>query len=305
MSSPEDQLKALERTSTRLGDIEADLTSYALDVGFKSIEKHQYILSNASNLVVMAARPGNGKTALSTQIAMHVAKKHRVLMFSLEMSKEALYKRMISVHSGVPIKMLNAAVHRDRVEAAKSELKEYKLDIIDIAELDINQIIAKAFDENRYERLELIVIDYAGLIKVNPSENRAQSIGQAAKLLKKRLSDHLQIPVLLLAQMNRSFDDQCSQFMQAALKSRMYANAPETPPMTLRPTMADIADSADIERAADVVMFLQRPHAYDPDQPESLFKVFVTKNRNGGLEDFELEFNGPLTKFNDKYREEL
>lgn len=297
-------LATLEKTSTRLGDIEANFNSESLNLGFPTIQRHQYFLKNESSLIVMAARPGNGKTALATQIAMNVAKNDRVLMFSLEMKKEALYKRAVSVLSGVAIKVLGSDKNKTRVDKAIGELKGYALDIIDDEDLSANDIISRAYDENKSQKIALIVIDYIGLVKVNQGY-RAQEIGQAAKLFKKRLANQLKVPVLLLAQMNRSFEDRYAQYLLAAQKAKLYANAPEQQTPEMRPVMSDIAESSGLEHCTDVAMFLHRPSLLDKKEPESLFKVFVAKNRSGACQDFDLEFNGALTKFNDLDNGEL
>lgn len=297
-------LSHLEKTSTRLGDVEANFSSESLNLGFPTIERHQYFLKNESSLIVMAARPGNGKTALATQIAMNVAKHDRVLLFSLEMKKEALYKRAISVLSGVAIKVLGSEKNKVRVDRAIEDLKGYNLDIIDDEDLSANDIVSRSYDENKAGKVSLIVIDYIGLVKTTQGY-RAQEIGQAAKLFKKRLANQLKVPVLLLAQMNRSFEDRYAQYLLSAQKAKLYANAPEQGVPEMRPVMSDIAESSGIEHCTDVALFLHRPNLLDKSHPESLFNVFVAKNRNGACADFNLEFNGALTKFNDLEKEDI
>lgn len=297
-------LTLAETVSTRLGDIHTTFNSESLSLGFPTMERHQYFLKNESNLIVMAARPGNGKTALAIQIAMNVARKGRVLVFSLEMRKEALYRRSLSVLSGVAIKVLGSDKNKARVEKAMEDIKQFNLNIIDEEDLTANDIISRAYDEHAREPLDLIVIDYIGLVKVNQGY-RAQEIGAAAKLFKRKLANQLKLPVLLLAQMNRGFEDRYAQYLLAAQKAALYANAPEQKTPEMRPVMSDIAESSGLEHCTDVAMFLHRPSLLDKSQPESLFNVFVAKNRNGDVRDFDLEFNGALTKFNDKESGEL
>lgn len=297
-------LAKLETASTRLGDIQTSFNSESLDVGFPTMERHQYFLKGEGNLIVMAARPGNGKTALAVQIAMNVARKGRVLVFSLEMRKEALYRRSLAVLSGVAIKVLGSDKNKLRVEKAMEDIKQFNLHIVDEEELTANDIISRAYDEHKKEPLDLVVIDYIGLVKVNQGY-RAQEIGAAAKLFKRKLANQLKLPVLLLAQMNRQFEDRYAQYLLSAQKAKLYANSPDQEPPEMRPVMSDIAESSGLEHCTDVAMFLHRPSLLDKKEPESLFKVFVAKNRNGDVKDFDLEFNGALTKFNDKENGEL
>lgn len=299
--SPKDGLKLAEVRSTRLGDIVPNFTSEALECGFPSMEAHQYIMKDESNLIVMAARPGNGKTALACQIALNVSSHSRVLMFSLEMRKESLYKRLLSVVSQVPIKQLGNSKHTNRVQAGMVELDRKNFRIVDDSTLTVKNIIAQCIDENSHGKLDLVIIDYLALINVN-GINTPREYSEVVWALKFELANVLKIPVVLLAQMNRSFDDRSSQFLMAKEKARMYAKegATEitfTPP---RPTMSDLAESSGVEKHADVALFLHRPHLVDKSEPASKFIVYSTKNRNGEVQDFELSFSGSMTTFYDK-----
>lgn len=297
--SPDLALKRALKSSTKLGDITPKFTSEALECGFEAIEKNQYILKNESNLVVMAARPGNGKTSLACQISLNVSLHSRVLLFSLEMRKEALYKRLLSVVSQVPIKDLGMKIHTNAINRAIGELAKHNLDIIDEEDLSASNIVNKIYDELASGKIDLVVIDYVGLIKVN-ANYRHQEMGAAVKLIRDKICKGLQIPVLMLAQMNRSFEDRYSQYMMSLAKSKLFPNADERSISEIRPTMADLAESSGLEHHTDVVMFLHRPSLLDNTRSPSEFKVYVTKNRNGVVKDFELEFSDSLTKFFDK-----
>lgn len=296
--SLQEGLKRALKTSTRLGDIKPKYTSESLQCDFPSIEKYQYLLKDESNLVVVAARPGNGKTALSCQIALNVSKHGKVLLFSLEMRKEALYKRLLSVVSQIPIKNLGMQVHTNGVVKATAELDTYNLDIIDDQDMSALDIVKRTLDENRVGKIDLVVIDYAGMIKVN-NAYRTTEISSAMTMIKQRICDDLCIPVIMLAQMNRGFDDRYSQYMLNVEKSKLYPNAEERVVSEIRPTMADLADSSGLEHRADVVMFLHRPSLLDKTKPRDAFKVYVDKNRNGVVRDFDLRFSDSLTKFFD------
>lgn len=296
--SPQEGLNKALKTSTRLGDVIPKFTSESLRCDFPSIEKYQYLLKDESNLVVMAARPGNGKTALACQIALNVSAHSKVLLFSLEMRKEALYKRLLSVVSQIPIKNLGMSVHTNNVLKATKQLADHNMDIIDDQDLSGLDIVKHTLQENRLNKVDLVIVDYAGMMKVN-NAYRATEISSAMTLIKQRICDDLKIPVLMLAQMNRGFDDRYSQYMLNVEKSKLYPNAEERVVSEIRPTMADLADSSGLEHRADVVMFLHRPSLLDKTKPRDAFKVYVDKNRNGVVRDFDLRFSDSLTKFFD------
>lgn len=296
--TPKEGLAKALKTSTRLGDVVPKFTSEPLVCGFPSIERNQYLLKDESNLVVMAARPGNGKTALACQIALNASVQGKVLLFSLEMRKEALYKRLLSVVSQVPIKKLGMGMYTNKILEAGRILSTHNMDIIDAEELSASDIVNRTLDENRLSKIDLVVIDYAGMIKVNQAY-RHQEIGAAAKMIKKRICDALQIPVLLLAQMNRGFEDRYSQYMLNVEKSKLYPNQEDRVVTEIRPTMADLAESSGLEHCTDVAMFLHRPSLLDKTKPADEFKVYVAKNRNGVVKDFNLQFSDSLTKFFD------
>jgi replicative DNA helicase len=281
--SPKEALDKVLKHSSRLSEIPLNLSSKPLVCGFPTIERYEYLLSGEGNLVIMAARPGNGKTSFACQLGLNVSGHSRVLMFSLEMKKETLKKRLLSVLSRVPIKKLGHPAFASRVKRAEDDLDLYRFDIIDKSGLNIHDIITRVHDENSREKVSMVIIDYIGMIQVS-KDSRAQSIAEVARRLKDDLADKFKIPVIVLAQMNRDFD------------SRKVAASKDN---EVRPTLADIGESSGIEHAADVVMFLHRPCLYDQASPPSLFKVYVAKNRNGEVKDFSLEFIDELTKFVD------
>lgn len=296
--TPKEGLAKALKTSTRLGDVVPKFTSESLLCDFPSIEKYQYLLKNESNLVVVAAMPGNGKTAFACQIALNVAKYGHTLFISLEMPKQQLHKRFLSVISQIPIKNLGFNVHASALIKATQELSKYNLDIIDEEDLTVNEIIKRILDEHRVQPLDLVVIDYLGLVKVD-NVNKFIGMDQAVSSLKKRVCDALSIPVILLSQMNTSFDERLSEYMLSFEKSKLYSNAQDRVMSEIRPKLSDLAETSGLGRHASVVMFLHRPVLLDKTQPRDLFKVYVNKNRNGVVKDFDLRFSDSLTKFFD------
>lgn len=296
-----EELLASKRHGLLLKDVPLDLQRAPLPCGIRAIERYEYLLGGKGNLVILAARPGNGKTALAGQIGLSVSEHSRVLMFSLEMRSTALKERFISVASNIPIKKLRNAEHRGHIEKTEKEFENLQFTLVDESGLSVDDIIAKTYDEHRAGKLGLVIIDYIGNIKVN-NEKRHLAMGECAKRIKSEIADRLKIPVLLLAQMNRGFDERYQQYKMALEKARFYQkkDADDLSMPEFRPSMSDLGESAGIEHAADVVMFLHRPYSVDKSCNASDFKVFVCKNRNGEMADFDLQFSQQLTKFFDK-----
>lgn len=284
--------------STKISDIDVNLNTKALRCGFPSLEYYEYLLEGEGNLIVMAGRPGNCKTALACQIGLNTAEHGKVLFFSLEMKKETLRKRLLAVTSGVPIKKLSEPVFRAKIDLALDKQSKLKFNIIDDGGLTINDIIAKTYDENNRETLSLVVIDYIGIIKVD-NTRRATSLSEVVTRIKKEIADKLKIPVIVLAQMKRGFEDRYARAKMEYEKAKQYPTGSNSRILDIRPSLEDLGESSGLEHAADVVMFLQRPFLLDPSHNESDFRVFVAKNRNGEVKDFDLEFSSTLTKFID------
>lgn len=297
--NPNDVLKKALTHSTSLKDCVADLNKSPLECGFRSIQQSGYLLKERGRLVVLAARPGNGKTAFSCQLGINIAKHSRVLMFSLEMSKEALKERMLGVIGSIPIAKLGEKVFKTKVEAAEEEIAKLKFDIVDNDALSAEDIVRMTIDENNKEKLGLVIIDYVGIIKVD-NNKRALAVGEAAELIKNRIAKRLNIPVLMLAQMKRGFEDRYAKARFEYEKAKNFPNGANRKILDVRPTMEDIGESSKLEHASDVIMFLQRPCLLDPEEPQSLFRVYVVKNRHGEAKDFELEFSATMTKFSDR-----
>lgn len=291
---PQEMLSTALRHSTRIKDIEIDLCSQTLPSGFSAIDHYEYLPRNKGRLVVIAGLPGSGKTALALQLASSISKEERVLFFSFEMSKEVLKQRHLSVISAVPLKKLK---QMDRAKEYLLEQEEYKLDIIDDSDLTIQQIISKTIDEWNREPIAAIFVDYYGLVKIE-GFSRVLGLDDVAKKLKFALADELQIPVVLLAQMNGEFGNRYNQFLLTDSKAKMYPNyTPIANPV--RPVGGDIAECKNLVSSLDTLLFLHRPHLFDKAEPASKTTVFVAKHRHGEAKDFELSFSGELTKFSD------
>jgi replicative DNA helicase len=245
---------------------------------------------HGSELVILAARPSMGKTALATNIAEHVAIESRAttLFVSLEMSRLELAQRMLCSQGRIDAGrfrkgMINADDRKKLVEAS-AKLGQAPLFVDDTASRTITEIAACARRLRRKEKLGLIVIDYLQLIEPdNARDPRQEQVAKIARRLK-GLARELEIPVICLAQLNRQ--------AEAGKENN-------------RPKLSHLRESGAIEQDADVVMFIHREEYYlAPDDPkkkevQSQADLIVAKQRNGPTGDLKLAFFNKYTRFED------
>ena len=247
-----------------------------------------------SDLVIVAARPGMGKTALALSMARNVSvqKKIPVAFFSLEMSSVQLITRLISSETGLSSDKLRTGKLADhewqQLNIKVSDLESAPLYIDDSAALTIFELRAKARRLASSHGIKLIIIDYLQLMNIgssNKAGNREQEISTISRNLK-ALAKELNIPVIALSQLSR---------------------AVETRGGTKRPILSDLRESGAIEQDADIVSFLYRPEYYgitewDDDMKtpsEGQGEFIVAKHRNGALDSIKLKFVANLGKFED------
>jgi replicative DNA helicase len=241
---------------------------------------------HAGELIILAARPAMGKTALALNIAQHVAT-HRdirkpVAVFSLEMSREQLLTRLICAAARVDqqkfrLGYLNADERR-RLQLAASELAEAPLFIDDTAGVNLMDIHAKLRRMKSEHGLSLVVVDYLQLMSGRGRvENRTQEVSALSRGLK-LLSKELRVPFLVLSQLSR---------------------ATETRPGDHIPQLSDLRESGSIEQDADLVAFIYRPEYYKPDREDlrGIAEVHIAKQRNGPIGKAKLAFLREFTKF--------
>ena len=247
-----------------------------------------------SDLIIVAARPGMGKTALALSMARNVSvqKKIPVAFFSLEMSSVQLITRLISSETGLSSDKLRTGKLADhewqQLNIKVSDLESAPLYIDDSAALTIFELRAKARRLASSHGIKLIIIDYLQLMNLGSSTkagNREQEISTISRNLK-ALAKELDIPVIALSQLSR---------------------AVETRGGTKRPILSDLRESGAIEQDADIVSFLYRPEYYgitewDDDMKtpsEGQGEFIVAKHRNGALDSIKLKFIANLGKFED------
>lgn len=235
-----------------------------------------------SDLVLIAARPSMGKTALMVNIAVNAALrgKAKVAMFSLEMSENQLGQRMISSMSHVDLqKIISAKLDTEewtKVTNGISVLGSLEIFIDDTAGISPMELKAKARRLKAKDGLDLIVIDYLQLMQMGyRTDNRQQEISEISRNLK-AIAKELEIPVVALSQLSR---------------------APELRG-DKRPILSDLRESGAIEQDADVVMFLYRDEYYNSDtEKRNIGEVIIAKHRNGPTGVVELAFLPQYTKF--------
>ncbi len=233
-----------------------------------------------SDLLVLAARPAMGKTAMSLNIAQNVGVKSDkpVLLFSLEMSKEQLVDRMLASEAGVNSWNLRTGNMSDadfeRIGHAMGSLSEAKIFIDDSPGITVSDLRTKARREAHKHELGLIIVDYLQLMsggsKFGGSDNRVQEVSAISRGLKE-VARELNVPVLALSQLSRSVESRSPQI----------------------PQLSDLRESGSIEQDADVVMFLYRDDYYNPDTTEkpNILDIFIAKHRNGPTGKVELYFD--------------
>ena len=238
-----------------------------------------------SDLIIIAARPGVGKSSLATTIAGNAALKSNsvVAIFTLEMSAEQLVQRMISSHTGIDSQRLRLGRLEDgewvQFTRVSGTLSEAAIFIDDSPSPSPMEIRTKARRLAAEYDLDLIVVDYLQLMQAGErrSENRVQEISYISRALK-ALARELNVPVLALSQLSR------------AVEARQDK----------KPQLSDLRESGSIEQDADIVMFIYRDEMYDENSERAnIADIIVAKHRNGPTDTISLRFEPSLTKFAD------
>ena len=254
-------LTTFDRINERLGK-EGEISG--LPTGFADLDAKTNGL-HATELVILAARPSMGKTAFVINIAEAVARltQKGVLMFSLEQSKLELAERLLCIHGRLDGHRLRKGDiddnERERLHEAAAALSELPIFIDDAPGRTMAQIGAIARRLKRRDNLGLVIIDYLQLIEPEDKKSpREQQIAQIARRLK-FLAKEMEVPVIALSQLNRGVELRDDK----------------------RPRLADLRESGAIEQDADMVMFLHRPDAYDPEDQPGLAEIVIAKHRSG------------------------
>jgi replicative DNA helicase len=265
-----------------------------LATGFTELDRMTSGLQKGE-LIIIAARPSIGKTALAINIAQNAAIRGQatVAVFSLEMSKDSLLRRMLASEAWVDQRKLQTGFlgreDHDKLQNALNQLVEARLFIDDSAGISLAEMRAKARRlKQNAGRLDLIVVDYLQLMSATvPSsgrknyENRTQEVSAISRGLK-ALSKELDVPVVALSQLSRASERRSED---------------------KRPLLSDLRESGSIEQDADVVAFIHREACYNRDEEMSekekaKSEIIVAKQRNGPTGTVHLNFISRFTRFN-------
>lgn len=239
---------------------------------------------NKSDLMLIAARPGMGKSSIALNIALSVAKKYKkaVVIFNLEMSKEQLASRLLSNESFVDNQLLLTGKLSEeewgKLGLAASALSQTDIRIDDNPSITVTEMNAKC---RRVDNLGIIIIDYLQLMtsatgKVN--ENRVTAIGEISRSLK-IMAKELNVPVICLSQLSRANESRADK----------------------RPMLSDLRESGSIEQDADEVIFIYRDDYYNPDTEEkNVAELIVAKNRHGETGTVKVQWLPQFTTFSDR-----
>jgi len=250
-----------------------------ISTGFSDLDKFTHGL-HGGDLIILAGRPGMGKTLLAMNIAEHIAikEKRSVAIFSLEMSKQQLVERaLISVARLDAEKVQSGTLEAEsftRLSNAIPKLSEVKLFVEDHSSVSITDIRSKCRRIKREHGLSLVVVDYITLMS-GDGENETIRIGNISRGLK-LLARDLDVPVIAISQLNRSVEHRSDK----------------------RPTMADLRQSGSIEQDADLILFIYRDEVYNKSsRNKGMAEIILAKHRKGDVGTVSLAFNGRHCRF--------
>lgn len=262
-----------------------------LETGFMDLDYKTSGLQ-PSDLILIAARPSMGKTAFVLNLAQHMALKrnHAVAIFSLEMSKEQLVNRMLSLESHVDAQKIRTGRLNDEewmsIVEGSANIANSKLIIDDTPGISLSVLRSKCRKLKIEYDIQIVIIDYLQLMSGSggrSAESRQQEISEISRGLK-ALARELKVPVIALSQLSRAVEQRPDH----------------------RPMLSDLRESGAIEQDADVVMFLYREGYYNRDLSEAeqrVAEVIIAKQRNGPIGTVNLLWMPELTKFTDMDRE--
>jgi replicative DNA helicase len=275
----------LAESFERLDDLHKDKKKIrGLPTGFKDMDNMLAGLQR-SDLFILAARPSMGKTAFALNLAHNVAlqAKEPVLLFSLEMSKEQLVDRLLSMESGVDAWALRTGNLTDsdfeKIGQAMGTLSEAPIYIDDTPGITVSDLRTKARREAHQRPLGLIIVDYLQLMsgggRYGGEGNRVQEISEISRGLK-GVARELNVPLIALSQLSRSVESRSPQI----------------------PQLSDLRESGSIEQDADIVAFIYREEYYNPETDrKKITDILIKKHRNGPTGGVELYFDYEKQRF--------
>jgi len=254
-----------------------------LPTGFHDLDRLTGGLQK-SDLIILAARPSVGKTALALSIAHNTAVRYNnaVAYFSLEMSKEQMVQRLLSMDAQVDSQRIRTGYLDDedwnRITHSLGRLSNANIYIDDTAGISVMEMRSKARRLQAERGIDLVIVDYLQLMQGRTgrnSDNRVQEISEISRSLK-ALARELDVPVIALSQLSRAVESRQSRI----------------------PQLSDLRESGSIEQDADIVMFIYRDEVYNPETDRrNIADIIVAKHRNGPVGTISLRFQANQTRF--------
>lgn len=258
-----------------------------LTTGFHSLDNIT-LGFQSHQLIILAARPGMGKSALALNLAVNIATKNKggnasVAIFNLEMSGEQLAMRMLAADSKIGLKQIQTGALQQaewvRLSTSFAKLSRLNIYFDDAVDLTVSKIRAKCRKQKAEKGLDFVIIDYLQLLEADgryaSDQEKVAKISRGLKMM----ALELQVPVLALSQLSRSVEKREDQ----------------------RPVMADLRSSGAIEQDADVIMFIYRDDKAHEELKKGEASISIAKNRSGSTnEGLPFFFNGPCTCFEEK-----
>lgn len=268
-------IDSIEQVAKNRGSVTGISTGF-IDLDYKTAGFQK------SDLILIAARPSMGKTAFVLNLAEYIAVKSHITtaIFSLEMSKDQLVKRMLAMNSHVDSQAIRTGNLKDEdwvnlIEGAR-QIGESNLILDDTASISINELRSKCRKYKLEHNLGIIIIDYLQLMTGNSkTDSRQQEISDISRSLK-ALARELDVPVIALSQLSRAVEKRDDK----------------------RPMLSDLRESGAIEQDADVVMFIYRDDYYNKESNDKgIAEIIIGKQRNGPTGTVQLKWQSELTRF--------
>lgn len=256
--------------------------------GFTDLDKMTGGLQQ-SDLIIIAARPGVGKSSLALSMAFNAAGQHgkHIGIFSLEMGGEQLVQRMLAMDTGVDSQRLRLGYVDDdewpAISRSLGNLASAPIFIDDTPAISVVELRSKARRLQAESGVDLIIVDYLQLMRGGRTDNRVQEVAEITRSLKE-LAREINVPVIALSQLSRAVESRAEKV----------------------PVLSDLRESGSIEQDADIVMFIYREELYNEDtEKKGIAEIHIAKHRNGPMGVVNLRFFNSLTKFVDLevYRE--
>ena len=287
------EIKGLSHLKTVIMDLYAQLDERSrsdsdipgISTGFRDLD-HALTGLNKSDLILVAARPGMGKTAFALNIALNAAKasKKDVVVFQLEMSKDQLASRFLASEALIESQKLKTGnlAEEDWIKIARATnvLAKTRIYVDDNPAITVAEIKAKC--RRLGDGLGLIVIDYLQLMQSGGrrSDNRTQEVAEISRALK-IMAKELNVPVVCLSQLSRAAEQRADK----------------------KPMLSDLRESGAIEQDADIVMFIYRDDYYNEDsEQKNVAEIIIAKNRHGATGSVNLQWIGQYTTFSSQDR---